>query len=1101
MHLRKLTLAISTVGAMCASGAYGLGLGEITLNSALNEPLDAEIKLLQVRDLSESEIVVELADRSDFARAGVDRVFFLQGLEFDVDMDNPGGPVVHVTSDRPVQEPFLNFLVKTQWPSGRLLREYTVLLDLPVFDRAPSQPVQPAQTQRPVAQPAPAPEPVAPAQARPLPAPVQATREDVVEPTAANEPPRAAPEDDYVEEAPARTTVVQATPAQEPVRYGDDSYQVQANDTLWEIALRTRPSRSSSVQQTMLALQRLNPDAFINDNINLLKKGQVLRIPSQSDIDALSLSEAVSEVAYQNNQWRGSDSSVGAQLEGASTEISYDDEPSEQQGQLRIAAPSDSASAASQSGGGDSLNQEILENDLAINMEQLDSVRRENDELNERVSELDDQIDTIERLIEVSNAELSELQQGIAQTDAVEAVAQDEVADAAESDAESTAESATEDDQVAVEEAPVSKAPVIRAKPPEPSLVDTLMGYIWYVLAGIGVLVAIIAFVIFQRRTQREMEEFDSYDDTEFVDQEDSLDDDFGDLADTEFDTDEFDLATDELDEEEEPQEEQAAPVQSETGDAVAEADIYIAYGKFDQAEEMLVRALEDEPGNTEARLKLLEVYAETRDAEKFDAQYAQVVATGDASAEQKAADLRNTIPGIAAFVGGAAAVAAATDSDVEDLSGDLNFDDLDQIDEPEEESAPDEEADDFDFGDLDLDLDAGTESEPLDTAEPVSGVDTELDFDFDLGDENSDDTEASAEDDLSFDLDLDESGSSDADTDTLDFDLDLDSSEEPVAAEETKEDDLSFDFDLGESAEEAATDEDDLTLDLDGALDTDELSIEGFDTNEAPEGDGLELGVEADDLEIENDEAPIEFDAADLDLGDDSVDLDIAEDDSESASEEDDFLADLEFSPASDDDAEPQAETADSDDLSFDFASDESANALDDAFDLESGDVDLAALDQEMDALVGGLDDDDDLDLEVTPTEVVPKVSADDIGDKAALDGDASGGETATDLDDLISLDDTSLDDLALGDQDGAADDFSVDDLTFDSDDDSADDDMDSELDFLADTDEVATKLDLARAYIDMGDKDGARDILEEVSSEGNDEQKSEAQELLGRL
>ncbi len=147
MHLRKLVCAVGLVASFGADVALGLGLGEIKLKSTLNEPLEAEIKLLQVRDLDDDDIFISLASKDDFARVGVDRTFFLQELRFQVITTGPNAPMVRVTTRNPVKEPYLNFLVETQWPSGRLLREYTLLMDLPAFDdTAAAAPVQGAQT-------------------------------------------------------------------------------------------------------------------------------------------------------------------------------------------------------------------------------------------------------------------------------------------------------------------------------------------------------------------------------------------------------------------------------------------------------------------------------------------------------------------------------------------------------------------------------------------------------------------------------------------------------------------------------------------------------------------------------------------------------------------------------------------------------------------------------------------------------------------------------------------------------------------------------------------------------------------------------------------
>ena len=116
------------------SGAQALGLGDIELNSNLNEPLDARIELLEPSDLSANEILPTLASRLAFEQAGVERDFFLSNIRFDVQPAANGGLVIQLSTSQAVREPFLNFLVEVNWPGGRLLKEYTLLLDPPLFD-------------------------------------------------------------------------------------------------------------------------------------------------------------------------------------------------------------------------------------------------------------------------------------------------------------------------------------------------------------------------------------------------------------------------------------------------------------------------------------------------------------------------------------------------------------------------------------------------------------------------------------------------------------------------------------------------------------------------------------------------------------------------------------------------------------------------------------------------------------------------------------------------------------------------------------------------------------------------------------------------------
>lgn len=133
VRLRTLVRAIAAASVLTSGMAHGLGLGEITLKSALNQPLDAEIELLEVRDLGSGEVIPSLASPEEFSKAGVDRLYYLTDLKFTPVVKPNGKSVIRVTSSKPVQEPYLNFLVQVLWPNGRLLREYTVLLDPPLW--------------------------------------------------------------------------------------------------------------------------------------------------------------------------------------------------------------------------------------------------------------------------------------------------------------------------------------------------------------------------------------------------------------------------------------------------------------------------------------------------------------------------------------------------------------------------------------------------------------------------------------------------------------------------------------------------------------------------------------------------------------------------------------------------------------------------------------------------------------------------------------------------------------------------------------------------------------------------------------------------------
>jgi pilus assembly protein FimV len=1144
MHLRKLTFTVGLVVALCSTWACGLGLGEITLNSTLNQPLDAEIKLLQVRNLAESDMLVELASVEDFNRFGVDRVFFLRSLVFDIQLDHPKGPLVKVTTQEPVREPYLIFLLKAESPGGgRLLREYTLLLDLPVYADEPAAPVQGVQTR---------------SESQQAQNPVQSSESRQQTPAQAQPVQRQ-------EEPPRAQAAPQPPDTQRPVsiQRGVDVYgPVQANDTLWEIARRVRPGTGVSIQQTMLALQRVNPEAFINGNINLLKRGQILRIPDQSEFEALDQRSAISEVAHQNAQWSatGNGLAAGAELEAApSRPAAGTGEQVTRRGQLTLAAPGETESAGERSGTGDTASRsEALENELAIASEALDASRRDNQELNSRVLELEAQISTMQRLLEVSNKGLRALQltaeQRRAATDAslTESSQQFSTEERPGTSAETTYSSSEEEAaQVSAtiaqevseeivqgtvgeiarsipaasvrEELPASQAKspnpppiaqpekvVIRQTPQEQPLLDLLMANLWYLLiAGMAVLGGVVYF-LHRGNQESETEDFHAEEDETFAAMFDEQAADVEALEPMdELDESLYFDAEDQAAFEEEI--EFAAPVEAETGDVVGEADIYIAYGKFEQAEEILTKAIVSEPNNIDMRLKLLEVYSTSQDIEKFDHQYSYLIAMGDAGASARAAELRDSIPHAGKFEG-------------EDCRDDTRQLESDETGFPDEQFSFDHE--DFNGAELDTVDETGSDRFVAKAANEFGGSSLEFDNtenlalsdeEFDLGKEGlHGDLEGEG-----FTAEPADKESAESEDMASEFDLDLGSKDEQNSADTTEEaglaknEDMTFDLD-GKFA-----------ADLDGKFAANTVSEEITALKE--ESDALEFNLDMDNSfslnEAKTDSAvATEFEGGDLDLAldldgedlteegkhlteensDGDSDLSLEIDKSSALSMDDaDIFSDLEFGAEAPTDSEndPMANleaaelNLDSDlELDFEVSSSTTGSDADDDFGMEMGDLDLAALDQEIDALVGDVDGDlaDDEVAVPSISEIVPAFN------------EGAGGE--------FNIKESSSDELDSADwslpaepSDDSAGVIAFDDKAFGENDPEAagdtDDGLDGDLDFLADADEVATKLDLARAYIDMGDQEGARDILDEVHNEGNEEQRREAAELLEKI
>ncbi|WP_425914399.1 FimV/HubP family polar landmark protein [Pseudomonas sp. GWSMS-1] len=782
VRVRKLVLAIAAASALSSGMAHALGLGEVTLQSALNQPLVAEIELLEVRDLASNELLPTLASPEAFTKAGVDRQYFLTDLKFTPVLKPNGKSVIRVTSSKPMREPYLNFLVEVLWPNGRLLREYTLLLDPPLYT---PQSVTPATARLPVAAAAPAPRLQNPA---PAPRPAAAV-------------------------ANTATSVAPAAPTAKPL--GGNQYTTTANDTLWEIAQRARAG--GSVHQAMLAIQDLNPDAFIGGNINRLKSGQVLRLPDEQQVKKRAQGEALAQVAEQNTAWRqGRGTAASARQLDATKRTSAAAAPTKVDvgDSLKlVAADSGKATAGSDKGAADT---KALNDKLAVTQESLDSSRRENDELKGRMTDLQSQLDKLQRLIQLKDDQMAKLQadlaaQGQAPAPVVTAVAPETpaaeapaapvepapeaapqepavttpVVPAAETDFNYSEEPAASVEPVAPIEvepapaaapepaavAPVVEAPVVAEPPAESTFDDLLANPMLLGAAGGGaLLLLLIALMMLSRRNALKEAQL----------QENlAAGDDSSDLgAGLDLPDDGFAGLTDDLEGQQSdlPNQER---VTAQTGDVLGEADIYIAYGRFPQAAELLQGAINDEPQRSDLRLKLMEVYAEMGDRNGFARQDNELREIGGSAAELDQINARYPAMAVAAGAGFAAAATSAESLDS------FSLDDL-TLDEPSAKPAVADQDDAFDLSlddleaEFDRDLQAAGDNAALDDLDSLS-FDSDLDFSS-----PAEPTESKA-DDLDFSLNLADSSDSELDlgADLADFSLDLDAPAKPEAAAE----------------------------------------------------------------------------------------------------------------------------------------------------------------------------------------------------------------------------------------------------------------------------------------------------------------------------
>lgn len=754
VQVRKLVLAIAAASALSSGMAQALQLGEMTLKSKLNQPLAVEIELLDVGGLTASEITPSLASSQAFVDAGVDRQAFLNDLTFTPVINPNGRSVVRVTSSKPLPDAYVRFLLQVQWPNGRLMRDYSVLLDPAKFD-------QPA-------------------------------------PTTAAPAPRLA--------APSSTAPAVSKPAQ---------HTTTPRDTLWEIAAKNR--NGGSVQQTMLAIQALNPDAFIDGNINRLKTGQVLRLPDTVQSTALPQPQAIAEVSAQNAAWRqgrraATNPAAGKQQLDATKRTQAGNAPASTNAKDNLSLVS--AEAAKKGAKGKAGDSAALSDKLAMTQEQLDTTRRDNEELKSRAADLQSQLDKLQKLIQLKNDQLAP---------APEPVKADAAPDSTE-----------------------GKFNDVLTNP-------IVLG----VVGGAAGLLVLLLLLLWARHRNARLEEEKHLRMARALAEEPVFTSNI-----------DHDLPPDSFEGLEVPPPNvklAAAPAPApvaepavvvptvasvlaplavavapvNANDALAQAQSHIDRGHLNQAADVLQQAIKHEPKRSDLRLKLMEVYGLQNDKDGFVSQERQLVANGENHAQVE--QLKSRFPAMAVLAAGVSAAVAAAALDAQYVKDLL-----------EDKPAPAQpEAFDTDF---DLSLD------DLEEASPAEVKDDQQTFESLLKQQ----TEANASpDDLSdFDLDLqlDAPASAQSDDDFLsgleDQMKDVPAVEPPTLTPAALDDfDLPEDFDLSLADEPEAGAKPDAF-----ASELDDVNAELDRLSQSLEHPSIEPSFTAEDAAMGDDEPEFDF-------------------------------------------------------------------------------------------------------------------------------------------------------------------------------------------------------------------------------------------------
>ena len=806
--LRAWIVAASLL-SICAV-SHAAGLGKLNVMSALGEPLKAEVELVAEKNEIGS-LAVRLAGAEAFEHAGLSYSPLVAGVKVSIEKRTSGEPYVRVTSSQPVTEPFVDLLIELSWSSGRISREFTALLDPPsVIAEREKKKAAEVEVRAAPTSPQPKPEPAPAAEAA---KPEPAKTEEPAAPAATETAPQAPAQNEAKPAAPVETiggtqpTLLGEGSSLPGAAHAADAYgPVKSGDTLGKIASATKPSEVSLEQMLVLLVQN-NPEAFSGKNMNRLKTGKILQLPTADQFAGLSDADARKEVKLQARDWRA----YRDQLAASAGQAAPAEQPAQQAASGKVGAVVEDKAAAAKEGpkevlklsknepaagaaGGDAksaarvhaLEEEVVARDKAVK------------ESNDRVAKLEKQIKDLQSLLEMKNKGMADLQKPASTppaatpppaaasqppapqaaapvTPAPPAPSAPEVKPATPVPTPAPAPAPPKSDSAPAPSQPVpvqpKPAPAKTAPLPEPSLMDQVLDQPAYLGAAIGVLIIIGALAVRAVKRRRE-----SKSDAEESGPARAFSEASGNTA--AFSPNSTVAIS--------PAAAQSAS--SDEVDSVAEAEIFLAYGRDAQAEELLKEALERSPQRHEIYLKLLQIYANRKDAKSFekvarDLQQAsggageiwdQAIALGyqvDPDNSRYAAG--RSAAGAAAIAGAAAAASAAaenvdfnigsedsqaTTTDI-DL-GDSSFDST-QIIDPAAEPAHDATVS-MRPAAMDFNVDLPAAGVSADELAPRRASSAGLDFDIDLNSLTSSapaDAGAAAAEPASGGLDFDMSG------------------------------------------------------------------------------------------------------------------------------------------------------------------------------------------------------------------------------------------------------------------------------------------------------------------------------------------------------
>ena len=598
--LRRITLAVYF--ALMPVAADAAGLGKLTVISGLGEPLNAEIELLSTTSEELSTLTAGIAPDEAYAVQGLERSALHNAIQVEVSKKPDGTPILKLSTRQPVSDPFLDMLIQVDWATGRLLREYTVLLDPPGYTnntaggaavRAPSVQAQNTDVTGPD--------------------PVPDTGEPAAEPTTGTA---------------SATTQVQDNTQQD--------YTTVKGDTLGSIARRLQ-LEGVSLEQMLAGLYNANQDAFIGGNMNRLRTGQIIRVPSPEELQSITQADAAQQVRVHSTDWNAyrnrlagivADSAPGAEDTNAQTSGGRINAAAEDQAAPPASGPRDVVKLSQADPNAAGGNTKEMQDRINALQEEVIAKEKAAQEANERTAMLEKQIADMQKLLAIKSQSLAEMQKNASGATAAPSDQSQPTPPTPLSETPAEAQNLEQSQPAPLPQTPAAETPQVAEQTPvgdksekkitppppppieEPGILDGLTEDPMLLAAAGGGLVLLGGGWLFLRnRRRRNLDSFEQGILTAGGLKANTV---FGNTAGGTVDTGDTSFLTD-------FSQTTGGMIDTHDVDPIAEAEVYMAYGRDAQAEEILKDAIAKEPQRYELHLKLLEIIANRKDSAAFE--------------------------------------------------------------------------------------------------------------------------------------------------------------------------------------------------------------------------------------------------------------------------------------------------------------------------------------------------------------------------------------------------------------------------------------------------------------------------------------------------